>query len=270
MVRFHRFFLFLGICCFAVLLVLAGLWRVFGEGLRRLTLPLVRGSSAVATSVSGQTGLLSSSKDSLKRLQDVEKRISQLAIDHTRLQALEEENRSLRAQAKFLSTSGYDSVGARVISRSLDQQRALLLVDRGLNDHVEKGQAVVTNEGIFIGKIGSIKERVATVELLTDLKSRVAASVVDQKKLVGVIEGRGNGAAVLTYIPSSETLKRDQIIVTSGSEEKIPGHLPLGIINDVQGKQTEPFLTAAIEPLIPADQVVFVSILRPSALRPNL
>ncbi|MBM3205195.1 rod shape-determining protein MreC [Candidatus Uhrbacteria bacterium] len=270
MQRIHRWSISVGLLLFGIILFIGGLLRPIQNGIRRILLPLVRGTADTASSVSNQFGLLAPTKLSPEQLFDIEGRLSRLAIDYVKLRSLEEENKSLRAQAKFLSASGYDSVGARVISREIGQDHAILLIDRGLHDHVEKGQAVVTNEGIFIGKIGSISERISTVELLTDPKSRVAAAVAEEKKLIGVVEGRGNGAAALTYIPSSEVLARDQMVITAGTEQKIPGNLILGIINQVQGKPTDPFLTAAIEPIISGDAVVFVSILRPTALRPTL
>lgn len=248
----------------AAVLGLAGLLPPVRNGLRALTLPVIR-------SVSGTAGEVSSGESGADaRVQELEARLNTLTVDYVQLKALEEENRSLRAQAKFLETSGYDSVGARVIGRDIRGPRALLLIDRGSIDNVEVGHAVVTDEGLFVGKISRIEERVATVEIFTDPTSRVAASLIDRKELSGVVEGRGNGAAALTYVPNNSGLERDQVVVTAGTEERIPANLPIGIVNTVEGKSTDPFLTASIEPLARLDGITFVSVLRPAALRPRL
>lgn len=254
----------------AVILVasVTGMWARIGSVLRWASLPAVELFAQAGASVVRATGR-SSACVSPNDLRANQERMASLAIDVSRFRALEDENRALRAQANFLFTSGYDSVGARVIGRDLRHEQAYLMIDRGGNDHIEIGQAVVADQGIFIGKISTITEQVATVELLTDPRSRVAAAFNDDRRLSGVVEGRGNGAAVLTYIPASEHVKKDQIVVTSGTEDKLPPHLPLGIVNAVEGKTTDPFLNAIIEPLIPFDQVTFVSVLRPSVLRPN-
>jgi rod shape-determining protein MreC len=250
----------------ALVFLLTGMHRPLGDGLRRVSLPAARFLSGVAAFV----GSPSASGGDAEKVAELELRLSSLSVDYVRLRALEEENRSLRAQAKFLATSGYDSVGARVISRDVRNERALLLIDRGQVDNVEVGQAVVTDEGVYVGKIVALSERVSTVELLTDPHSRVAAAFGTDLRLLGVLEGRGSGAAVLTYIPPNEGVKRDEVVVTAGTEEKIPGNVPVGIVNVVEGKPTDPFLSAAIEPLVALDRVVFVSVLRPSALRPAL
>ncbi|MSR85739.1 rod shape-determining protein MreC [Candidatus Uhrbacteria bacterium] len=269
MFRSRPVLLFLGACFAAIFLILAGLFRPLGDLGRRLTLPLVRFFSDQTTRILG-TDMPHGNTFSSESLAKLQERLRLLSVDSARLSALEEENKNLRAQAKFLSSSGYDSVGARVISRDLSAGRALLLIDRGLRDGIESGQAVITRDGIFIGHILSLKEQVATIELLSDPQSRVAASVVGGEGLIGVVEGRGNGAAMLNFIPSSEQIIRDQIVVTAGGANKIPKNLPLGIVNAVQGKSTDPFLTATIEPLVPLDALVLVSILRPSVLKPAL
>ena len=265
MFRPSRWFLIIGLCCVSLFLVLAGLLHPVGDLARRVTLPVVRFVSKNTAAIF----LKPSSTTSLhpEEIQALESRLTHLAVDYARLKALEEENKTLRLQTKFLTSSGYDSVGARIISRDLRDERALLLIDRGLQDHLEIGQAVITDEGIFIGKIYSLKEQVATVELLTDPHSRVAAALAGEQRLIGVVEGRGNGAARLTFIPSSEKIEADQIVVTANTHDKVPQNLPLGIVNAILGNPTDPFLSAAIEPLVHLNQISLVSVLRPSALK---
>lgn len=269
MIRPNRWLIFIVACAGVVILALAGVLRPIKDAMRNALLPIIAFPAGAAQNLAAYLTPASDMRQASDRVKELEARISNLAVDYVQLSALKEENRSLRAQARFLATSGYDSVGARVISRDLQEDRAILLVDRGRRDHVEVGEAVITNEGIFVGKVSAISERVSTIELITDPRSRAAASFADEDTLVGVVEGRGNGAAVLTYIPSSMTVKRDQIIVTAGTEEKVPIHLPLGIVNAVEGKSTDPFFSAILEPLVSLDRVTFVSILRPTVLRPD-
>ncbi|MDP3793685.1 MAG: rod shape-determining protein MreC [Candidatus Uhrbacteria bacterium] len=266
MFRPSRLLMIIGLCCLTLFLVLAGWLHSVGDLARRATLPAVRfvSKNAAAVFLSRSSSNVSLSPEEVRTL---ESRLTRLAVDYTRLKALEEENKALRLQTKFLTSSEFDSVGAHIISRDLRDERALLLIDRGLQDHLEIGQAVITDEGIFIGKIYSLKERVATVELFTDPHSRVAAALAGEQRLIGVVEGRGNGAARLTYSPSSEKIQTDQIVVTANTQDKVPQNLPLGIVNAVLGKPTDPFLSAAIEPLVHLNQISLVSVLRPSVFR---
>ncbi len=196
----------------------------------------------------------------------LQERVVALVIDGARLQALEEENRLLRQQARVSLQSGFEALGAQIISRAMTPDRASIVIDRGSQDRVEIGQAVLAGDGFLIGKISALGSRTATVELLTDPRSRIAATLSGEQRVLGVVEGRGNGAARMTYIPASQTIKKDQIITTSGTEEKIPAHIPLGLVNAVEGKNTDPFVSAILEPLLPLDRLAFVTVLRPQAV----
>lgn len=254
--------LFIGgaILCIGLLFLLTGVVKPIGAAVRFLTRPLVLASSRMAEQVRSWSGRSLASE---MQLRELEQRIARASIDRARLQALEEENRALQAQAHFLQTSRFEGVGARVVSRDLQLGRMHFLLDRGTHDGVEVGQAVITGDGVFVGKILTASERVSVLEVFTDPDARTAASPGSRPHLVGVVEGRGNGAALLTYIPPSEPLKKDDLLVTAGTEEKVPSNLPFGIINAVNGKPTDPFLTAAIEPLVGLDRLETVAILRP-------
>lgn len=243
--------------------VMTGLFRPIQQWAQTLFLPVTRWFVSFSSSVSN-------AQNPDDRVHDLENRLTAVTADYVRLRALEEENRGLRAQARFLDRSGYDSVGARVIRRDLEGQRASFLIDRGREDALEIGQAVVTDNGVMIGKITQIYDRVAEVTLLTDAKSRLASALQGEGRLTGVLEGKGNGAMVLTYVPSSAQLKTDQLLITAGTEEKVPANLPIGFVSIVRGKPTDPFIDASIESLVRFDEVTLVSVLRPTALAPKL
>jgi rod shape-determining protein MreC len=258
--RLRAVFIGGGLVCLALLFLLTGIAKPIGNAVRFLTRPLVNGASRAAQGVRAWAGRSAATEADLRALEQV---IAQGAVDRARLQALEEENRVLQAQAHFLQTSKRDGIGAHVVSRDLQRGRMHFLLDRGTRDGVEIGQAVITGDGVFVGKVLNASESTSILEVFTDPDARTAASPGTRPHLVGVVEGRGNGAALLTYIPPSEVLKKDDLLVTAGTEEKVPGNLPLGIINRVNGKPTDPFLTAAIEPLVSLDRLTTVAILKP-------
>ncbi len=195
-----------------------------------------------------------------------EERLQTRIVDAARLSALEQENRLLRAQASFLTESGYDHVGARVIGRRIDHIHAQLLIDRGTNDAIEEGQAVIAENGLLVGRIVEANSRVSTVELLTDVDSRIAVASAKDGQLIGVLEGRGNGAALLTYIPSSVDVVADDLLLTAGTEEKIPPRLPIGMANAITRTSKDPFYQASVDPAIRIERLSFLSVLRPTAL----
>lgn len=198
-----------------------------------------------------------------RALQEAQARVALFVVSEAKIAALQEENEVLRRQGNYRPESGFSVVGAQVVSRVMMPDQATLVINRGADDGIEEGQAVLADDGMFIGKVRSLGKRTARVQLMTDPQSRVAATLAGERRLLGVVEGRGNGAARMTYVPASQPMKKDQIIVTSGTEEKIPANLPLGLINAVEGKNTDPFISAILEPLIPFDRLTLVQVLRP-------
>lgn len=258
-----------GLVLGTIILRLVGAFQPLEDLVRMALLPLARLFSVVGTGTRDLVASSPSAEELRERNLELEARLSSLTVDYVRLRALEEENRSLQALTKFLSASGYDQVPARVIARSIDPRSATVTIDRGSKDGVETGMAVVVEEGIFVGKVTGLRDRISIVTLVADEHSRIAASRGGEHRLLGLVEGRGNNVARLTLVPQMEELKRDDIIVTAGTEDKIPANLAIGLVNEVEGKPTDPFQSAALEPLAHVDRVSLVSVLRPSALRPE-
>ncbi|MCI0479031.1 rod shape-determining protein MreC [Candidatus Uhrbacteria bacterium] len=265
-----RVIVFAGAAILAVAVFrVAGILHPFEGAARTVTLPVARVFAAIGAGARDVLRMTPEAKDLEERNTELEARLAAIAVDYVRLRALEEENRSLRALSGFLDRSGYDAVSSRIIARSADPRDASILIDRGSRDGVETGMAVVADDGVFVGKVTSLKERVATVTLVSDERSRVAAAAPGRDRLFGLVEGTGNRTARLTLVPQQEPLSSDDIIVTAGTEEKIPPNLAIGLVNHVEGKPTDPFKSASIEPLANVDALDLVIVLRPEAMRPE-
>jgi rod shape-determining protein MreC len=257
-----------GIIGLVFLLHLSGILLPIEDGVRGLFLPLQRGAAATMSAF-GFHGTGRSASELEQRAKNLEARISTLSVDYVKIRALEEENRRLRQTASFLQTSTYDHVGARVISRSTDPRDASFIIDRGSVDGLELGMAVVIDEGVFIGKITQLHSRISKVTLVSDERSRIAATRSGETRLLGVVEGRGSQLAQMTLIPQNEPLNQNDLVVTAGTEEKIPPNLVIGIIDRVDSKPTDPFKVATLEPLSSRERIDLVIVLRPAVLRPE-
>ncbi|MCR4278590.1 MAG: rod shape-determining protein MreC [bacterium] len=246
-----------------------GLLAPFQNISRAITVPIARSFSSAGRGIGTWLSRPLEISELTEQNVDLRARLDSAVVDYVRLRALEEENRSLRAMLEFEDESDYDFVPARIISRSSDEGRVEVLIDRGSRDGLEVGMAVVAEGGLFVGKITELQPRISRITLVSDEQSRIAASTAGRHALIGVIEGRGNGTANLTLIPQQIELNPDDIIVTAGTEEKIPANLPIGLINTVEGQQTDPFKHASIEPLLRIEGLDLVLVLRSSALRPE-
>ena len=62
--------------------------------------------------------------------------------------------------------ANYEKVTANVITRSPDTWQDLLIIDKGTNDGIEAGMAVMAQKGL-VGRVIEVNATTAKVELLT-------------------------------------------------------------------------------------------------------
>lgn len=240
------------------------------ELLRGALAPLGAFATKIGVSVNHQTDIVSDGSACAEDVEELNRQLTHLSIDYVQLHALRQENEVLRKTLGFVEQQGYDSIVANIISRSSEPERGFFMIDRGSKDGIELGMAVIFGEGIYVGKISKIYDRTAIVTLTTDPSSRVAISLAGEHRLIGLVEGMGNGIAKATMIPQEEEIRQNDVFVTSGTEGKIPPDLVVGIVNQLIDESTDPFKEATIEPLIQTDYVNIVGVLRPKALNPEL
>lgn len=253
---------------FGILWIAGGL-ALIQRGVRTALLPVARLFSSVGAYVGERTSQGQTVSSLKEQVSSLEGRLASVSVDYVHLKALEEENKSLKNISGFLTENRYDHVSAQVIARHIDNHHAEIMIDRGLLDGLENGMAVIAEGGVFVGKIVSIREHIATVMLTTDEQSRLAASVSGANRLSGMVQGEGNGVAKMTLIPHSEAIEPNTVIVTAGTEEKIPPNLAIGLVDRVDGTPIDPFKTATLQPLVQTYRLDLVVVLRPAALRPG-
>ena len=180
--------------------------------------------------------------------------------EDTKIRLLEEENTNLRDQLKF-SEKNNVSLGADVIGRDLDPLGTTLIINRGVSDRVAINQPVILGNGFLIGKIVRVEAHTAVVRLLSDYQSKVAATVMNREKSLGLVIG-GYGLTIkLDLIPQNEVIQPGDVIITSGLEAGIPRGLVIGMVEVVEKKQQEPFQQAVLKTSADLHNISVVSII---------
>ncbi len=181
--------------------------------------------------------------------------------DTATLKALQDENAELRRQLDFFKANNFSQVGAEVIGRNIEPLGSTLVVNRGSRDGVQVGNAVVISNGVLIGKIAQAEEESSLVRLLNDNQSKVAATILNHEKSLGVIEG-GYGISVrMNFIPQQEDVRVGDLIITSGLESGIPRGLLIGNVAAIEKEAYEPFQRATLSPAATLSSLSLVSII---------
>ena len=220
-------------------------------------------SSSVRTAYNEQT----SKKDLLARVKQLESQANQLTVENVGLKMLEQENQILRQHLKFLTKYEKQYVLANIIFRgSIDSSIAqgnTVIIDKGAKDGLLPGLAIVSSQGIIIGKIINVKSNLSEVYLTTNPSCKLAATMQNQDKTSGIVQGELGLTVKMEFIPQTEDIKIGDIVITSGLEQNIPPGLVIGKVTQVIKESNELWQSAVIEPLVDLDELIIVSVLLP-------
>ena len=158
------------------------------------------------------------------------------------------ENIRLRQLLDFKEQQKYSTVSARVIRRDLSGIMKTLMIDRGENDGIRKGQMVIVDEGV-VGRVIETAWRAARILIVTDENSNIDA-LIQPTRTHGILQGAGVGACYLKRIVKTEKVNEGDIILTSGLAGEGPKGLALGVVRSVAHNQTSMFLDVEVAPFV--------------------
>jgi rod shape-determining protein MreC len=196
----------------------------------------------------------------LKKIEDSSSLIKN-KVDLAQKKLLEDENSELRSQLNFLQKHSWQTVGGEVIGRNVDTLGSTIIINRGGADSLAVGDPVIVGEGLLVGRVVKVEKTVAIVRLINDNQSKVAATVINKDKSLGLVEGGYGISIYLNYVPQNEQLNVGDIIVTSGLEEKVPKGLLIGTVETAEKEAYQPFQKAVLSPLVDLNKITLVSII---------
>ncbi|PJA46055.1 rod shape-determining protein MreC [Candidatus Uhrbacteria bacterium CG_4_9_14_3_um_filter_50_9] len=173
-------------------------------------------------------------------------------VDQTELELLRDENNALMELLGFLERANYSTVSANITGRSIGPDSNRFLIDRGEEDGIHEGQAVVVGEGFIIGKVLSTGPYTSTVTVLSDPDMALAVSILNETRTIGIVEGGMGNLLTMSFVPEEERIEVNDIVVTSGLDESVPSGLLVGVINAIVVDDQTPFQEAVVEPVADA------------------
>ncbi len=150
---------------------------------------------------------------------------------------LDSENKSLRRLLNLPVDAKYDHVGARVLSDTGSSFVKSILVMAGKKEGVEKGNAVLSGDGL-IGRVIEVGDKTSRFLLVTDMNSRVPV-VVDETGQHAVMAGTNEVQPNLIHLPAGSEISEGVRIITSGYGGVFPKGLPVGrvVFDDFGGME---------------------------------
>jgi rod shape-determining protein MreC len=184
-----------------------------------------------------------------------------LEVNSTTAKLILQENDELRQQLKYSRTVNFTTVGGDVIVRNEQGSNGSLIINKGATDGISAGDPVIVDNGLLVGKISHVELRSAIVQLLTDNKSKIAATVMNNQKSIGVVEGGYEISVQMNLIPQHELVSIGDMIITSGLETQIPRGLLIGRVEAIKKEIYQPFQQAVLTPLAPLESLTTVLVI---------
>ena len=175
-----------------------------------------------------------------------------------------------------LGTSGLDRLPKSLVARVLRAHdpvsfRRSLLIDRGSDDGVEVGQAVVMGR-VYVGRVRVVHGRSALVQLVTDPRSRIEVFVRTDKGslLRGFAQRSGSRDGYDEMRIKFVRLRSDTEVVevgapvfTSNFDERVPAHLLVGAVSSVSDPDLDRMPLLTMRPALDLDRSTEVIVLLP-------
>lgn len=203
------------------------------------------------------------SPDELERENQILRdQVNNFLVENLRLKERLLAMQAVEQQMAFLDGQGLFAVQAAVIGRSSDQVSSSLLLNQGANQNIRVGMPVIVKNGIFIGKISEVEPNTSKVQLLTTSGSKTSGVVLGEKEVQGIVEGHLGLSLELGFVLQSETIRPNDVVVTSGAEDMIPKHLVIGTLTEVERLPGELWQSATLLPLVQSSEISIVSIIQ--------
>lgn len=136
------------------------------------------------------------------------------------------------------STQQYEFVAANVTFRDLERWNDTIKLDVGKNDGVFENYAVITSKGL-IGRVESVTDTSAVVRLIVSEngsnKVAVKIQVNEQTAVEAILEHYDSNekAFVVTLLDTGYTIKKGDLVITSGAGGVFPSGLVIGTVSNV-------------------------------------
>jgi rod shape-determining protein MreC len=157
-------------------------------------------------------------------------------------------NVRLRSLLNFRKTIKDKVIAAEVISKDPSPWFKTIMIDKGGDDSVKKGVAVVMPEGI-VGQVTEVSTHYSKVLLIIDHNSAVDG-LVQRNRARGIIKGGSEDRCLFKYVLRKNDVAVGDTVVSSGLDGVFPKGLPVGYVSGVIRPNSGIFQKVSVTPYV--------------------
>ncbi|MDP2631520.1 MAG: rod shape-determining protein MreC [Candidatus Uhrbacteria bacterium] len=221
------------------------------------------GLITTGTYISKMFQRITTSEDDLhNKIEELQSQVSDLMLERVENVLLRQHLNELEYLLAYSEQISYKSTAARVIARS-HESRESILIDKGSNEGIREGLAVVIESGHIVGVVSEVKSFSSVVTLISDIQSSIPAAILGDSKTIGIVEGQKGYLMKMEFIPQGVELNVNDVVVTSGLDEEIPSGFIIGLVSEIIKDETALFQQVMIEALYTSDDFLNVLVIDP-------
>ena len=185
------------------------------------------------------------------------KQNAELMLEINKLREYGIENVELKDLLSVKDTVAYQLIPVKIISKSFSPDQTTFTLNKGKNENIKPGMAVITGEGL-VGIIERCSDDFSLVRTLKHINFRVV--VKDQRsRFQGILHWTGS-QLMISNLPKTSEIKMGDRIITSELSSLIGQPFPIGIVKKVINPDEGYFNNVLIKPFVEIEKIenVFV------------
>ena len=211
--------------------------------------------------------VLQSENKELKR-ENVELRNANVAMA-----AIYAENKQLRELLNYKEQHRTQTTrAAKVIARNFGDLRDSMYINIGKDVGLKREMAVLNGSGL-VGIIDEVYDDYAKVLLITSARCKVGARIARvDSRAIGIVNGRSGirDMLVMEHIYREASVRKGDVVVTSGYSGSHPENILIGTVNDVRSSNVGLLQEADVVPAVDVADVEYVLVITHFTPEPKL
>lgn len=171
------------------------------------------------------------------------------------------ENEKLRKELEIAPREDYNMEAAFIVGQNVIGNPEILYINKGSKSGIEEGMAVVAEKGVFIGKIRKVFSNQSEVELILSQSQNINCQIQKNSEK-GIVHGEYGTSVILDLVPQTVQLEKNDTVVTSNLNEKIPEGLLVGYVKEITPSSDQLFQKASLLLPVNLDKLKLVWIIK--------
>ena len=165
-----------------------------------------------------------------------------------KLHTLSTENKHLKSLLALSDISSVKTHAAQILEMDINSARQIVILNKGLRDHVFLGQPVLDEKGL-LGQVIDVGILTSTVLLVSDSMSAVPIrnNRTDETSILVGTNSVDN--LFMVHLPKTSQMLPGDLLVTSGLGQLYPEGYPVGRVEEIISIPGEDFIKVRVKPL---------------------